>query len=70
MPCAPECARFLSPSSSLPLPEIRIHVDPDVLLVSHLLDEVRETCTRARWLAEGLVVHDGPAAEVMEAYQA
>jgi teichoic acid transport system ATP-binding protein len=52
------------------LPEIRIHVDPDVLLVSHLLDEVRETCTRARWLAEGLVVHDGPAAEVMEAYQA
>ncbi len=39
------------------------------LLVSHLLDEVRETCTRALWLAEGQVVRDGQAIEVVEAYQ-
>jgi len=39
------------------------------LLVSHLLDEVRETCTRALWLADGRVVRDGPATEVVEAYQ-
>lgn len=40
------------------------------LLVSHLLDEVRETCTRALWLAEGRIVRDGPAREVCDAYQA
>ncbi len=40
------------------------------LLVSHLLDEVRETCTRALWLAEGRIVRDGPAGEVVDAYQA
>ncbi len=39
------------------------------LLVSHLLDEIRETCTRAVWLSEGTVVRDGPAGEVVEAYQ-
>jgi lipopolysaccharide transport system ATP-binding protein len=40
------------------------------LLVSHLLDEVRETCTRAVWLAEGRIERDGPAAEVCDAYLA
>lgn len=39
------------------------------LLVSHLLDEVRETCSRALWLADGRIVRDGPATEVVEAYQ-
>jgi ABC-type polysaccharide/polyol phosphate transport system ATPase subunit len=39
------------------------------LLVSHLLDEVRETCTRALWLSDGKIVRDGPAVEVVEAYQ-
>jgi ABC-type polysaccharide/polyol phosphate transport system ATPase subunit len=40
------------------------------LLVSHLLDEVRETCTRAVWLAEGRIERDGPAVEVCDAYRA
>jgi len=40
------------------------------LLVSHLLDEVRETCTRALWLSDGRIVRDGPAREVCDAYQA
>jgi ABC-type polysaccharide/polyol phosphate transport system ATPase subunit len=39
------------------------------LLVSHALDEVRETCTRAVWLAEGRIERDGPAAEVCDAYR-
>ena len=40
------------------------------LLVSHALDEVRETCTRAVWLAEGRIERDGPAVEVCDAYRA
>jgi ABC-type polysaccharide/polyol phosphate transport system ATPase subunit len=40
------------------------------LLVSHALDEVRETCTRAVWLAEGRIEGDGAAAEVCDAYRA
>ena len=40
------------------------------LLVSHSLDEVHETCTRAVWLAEGRIERDGPAAEVCDAYRA
>jgi teichoic acid transport system ATP-binding protein len=31
---------------------------------------VRETCTRAVWLAEGRIERDGPAAEVCDAYRA
>jgi ABC-type polysaccharide/polyol phosphate transport system ATPase subunit len=40
------------------------------LLVSHLLDEVRETCTRAIWISEGRIERDGPAVEVCDAYRA
>lgn len=40
-----------------------------LLLVSHRLDEIRNTCTRALWLSEGKIVRDGPAAEVVDAYQ-
>ena len=40
------------------------------LLVSHALDEVRETCTRAIWISEGRVVRDGPAGEICDAYLA
>jgi ABC-type polysaccharide/polyol phosphate transport system ATPase subunit len=40
------------------------------LLVSHLLDEVRETCTRAIWISEGRIERDGPAADVCDAYRA
>ena len=39
-------------------------------LVSHALDEVSETCTRAVWLAEGRIDRDGPAVEVCDAYRA
>ena len=39
------------------------------LLVSHLLDEVRETCTRAIWISEGRIERDGPAVEVCDAYR-
>jgi len=40
------------------------------LLVSHLLDEVRETCTRAIWISEGRIERDGPAVEICDAYRA
>lgn len=38
------------------------------LLVSHSLADVKESCQRAIWIAEGQVVRDGPAAEVCAAY--
>jgi ABC-type polysaccharide/polyol phosphate transport system ATPase subunit len=38
------------------------------LLVSHALDQVREVCQRAIWLADGRVVRDGPVDEVCDAY--
>ena len=40
------------------------------LLVSHLLDEVRETCTCAIWFSEGRIERDGPAVEICDAYRA
>jgi ABC-type polysaccharide/polyol phosphate transport system ATPase subunit len=39
------------------------------LLVSHALDQVREVCQRAVWLAHGRVVRDGPVDEVCDAYR-
>ena len=41
-----------------------------VLLVSHNLAEIRRSCSRVIWLQEGLVVADGPTAEVLTAYEA
>ncbi len=38
------------------------------LLVSHSLAEVRGSCQRALWVAEGRVVRDGPAEEICDAY--
>jgi len=38
------------------------------LLVSHALDQIRDVCQRAVWLADGSVVRDGPAGEVCDAY--
>ncbi|WP_245988611.1 ABC transporter ATP-binding protein [Flexivirga caeni] len=40
-----------------------------VFLVSHSLGVVRETCDRAIWLEEGLVVMDGETEEVLDAYE-
>lgn len=39
-----------------------------LLMVTHNLNEIKQTCTRAIWLDEGLPVMEGPAAEVIEAY--
>jgi ABC-type polysaccharide/polyol phosphate transport system ATPase subunit len=40
------------------------------LLVSHSLEDVRESCTRAIWISEGRMVQDGPADAVCAAYHA
>lgn len=39
-----------------------------VLLVSHALAQIRETCRRALWIHEGRLVRDGDAAAVTAAY--
>src|SRR5512142_760701 len=39
-----------------------------VLLVSHSLDQIRETCSRALWLDEGRIITDGPVSVVADAY--
>ncbi len=41
-----------------------------VLLVSHSLDEIARSCTRALWLESGVVRMDGPPGEVIAAYTA
>jgi len=41
-----------------------------VFLVSHQHAVVRDTCSRAIWLDQGQVVMDGPAGEVIDAYEA
>jgi len=40
-----------------------------VFLVSHSHGVIRDTCTRAIWLDKGLIKMDGPADEVVEAYE-
>jgi len=40
-----------------------------VFLVSHSLGVIRETCQRALWIDEGTLQMDGPAVEVVEAYE-
>lgn len=40
-----------------------------VVMVTHNLNEIRSTCSRAIWLSQGSVVMDGPADEVIEAYE-
>lgn len=40
-----------------------------VLLVSHGMASVKEICSRALWLEQGQIVRDGPADEVVDAYQ-
>jgi ABC-type polysaccharide/polyol phosphate transport system ATPase subunit len=44
------------------------HDHVTVLFVSHDLQFIRESCTRAIWMQAGAVRHDGPAAETVEAY--
>ena len=40
-----------------------------ILLVSHNLEEIRQSCQRVIWLEGGTVVADGPAEDVIEAYE-
>lgn len=40
-----------------------------VVLVSHNLEEVTASCSRALWLEKGVLRADGPAAEVVAAYE-
>jgi teichoic acid transport system ATP-binding protein len=41
-----------------------------VVLVSHSLPEIQRSCSRVIWMADGRIVADGPAEEVLSAYQA
>ncbi|QGV80333.1 ABC transporter ATP-binding protein [Streptomyces ficellus] len=41
-----------------------------VFLVSHSNGAIRETCDRALWLEAGRLLMDGPAGEVVDAYEA
>jgi len=40
-----------------------------VFLVSHNLEIIRATCQRALWVDEGTLRMDGPADEVIDAYE-
>lgn len=40
-----------------------------VFLVSHAAKTIEETCSRALWLHEGVLIQDGPAPETAEAYR-
>lgn len=40
-----------------------------VVMVTHNLGEIRQTCSRAIWLEGGRVVADGPVAEILESYE-
>ena len=44
--------------------------EPTFVLVSHSGDLVKSLCARAIWLDHGKLVADGPAAEVVEAFEA
>lgn len=41
-----------------------------LVMVTHNLNEIRQTCSRAVWLESGRVVMDGPANDVADAYEA
>ena len=41
-----------------------------VVMVTHNLQEIRNTCSRAIWLEDGRIVLDGPADAVVDAYEA
>jgi len=40
-----------------------------LVMVTHNLNEIRQTCSRAIWLESGRVVMDGPADTVADAYE-
>ena len=40
-----------------------------VVMVTHNLNEIRETCSRAVWLDQGVLQADGPVEEVLDGYE-
>lgn len=40
-----------------------------IMMVTHNLSEIRQTCSRAIWLEGGRIQADGPAAEVVDLYE-
>ena len=42
--------------------------DKTIVIVTHSLDQVKNLCTRAIWIDEGLVALDGTPDEVIPAY--
>lgn len=48
----------------------RIRSDQTVVLVSHNANTIRELCTRAVWIENGVTCAEGKADEVMTAYEA
>lgn len=40
-----------------------------VFLVSHSMKSIRDTCERVIWLHDGVILQDGPTAEVVAAYE-
>ncbi len=40
-----------------------------VFIVSHSMQQIRQSCTRAIWLDKGKIVADGPAEEIVDGYQ-
>lgn len=40
-----------------------------VFLVSHAAKTIEETCTRALWINDGVLISDGPAVETAQAYR-
>ncbi|MEM9038645.1 MAG: ABC transporter ATP-binding protein [Actinomycetota bacterium] len=41
-----------------------------LLMVTHNLNEIRSTCQRALWIDHGRLVADGPAEDIVDAYEA
>ncbi len=51
------------------LREMQRHANT-LVMVTHNLNEIRQTCSRAIWLESGRIVMDGPANDVADAYEA
>jgi teichoic acid transport system ATP-binding protein len=48
--------------------EIREHANT-IILVSHNLNEIRETCDRAVWLNDGVIEREGDVETVLDEYE-
>lgn len=50
------------------LQEIREHAGT-IMMVSHNLNEIRQSCSRTLWIDDGRVIDDGETAEVLDRYE-